>query len=80
MGGDVLLLFYFILFISTLFFFFKPSNGRAQIADGDIGREVAIPIHMIFPRLFTCPTLATDNFKIGAGGAARAIFFYGKYG
>eukprot|EP00164_Ancoracysta_twista_P016024 GFYU01026717.1.p1 GENE.GFYU01026717.1~~GFYU01026717.1.p1 ORF type:complete len:299 (-),score=51.96 GFYU01026717.1:217-1113(-) len=35
-----------------------------QIADGDICRNVVIPIHMVFPRLFTCPSLATRNFKI----------------
>jgi hypothetical protein len=23
-----------------------------------------IPIYMIFPRLFTCPTLLTDTFKV----------------
>jgi len=35
-----------------------------QIADGDVARGLAIPMHMIFPRLFTCPTLVTDNFKV----------------
>ncbi|XP_078464428.1 vacuolar protein sorting-associated protein 26C isoform X3 [Lampetra fluviatilis] len=35
-----------------------------QIAEGDVCRGVAIPIHMVFPRLFTCPTLQTTNFKI----------------
>lgn len=36
-----------------------------QIGDGDIERGVKIPIYMIFPRLFTCPTLKTGNFRIG---------------
>jgi len=36
-----------------------------QVADGDVCRKLPIPIYMIFPRLFTCPTLATSNFKIG---------------
>ena len=36
-----------------------------QIADGDVCRNMAIPIYMIFPRLFTCPTLSTNNFKVG---------------
>lgn len=36
-----------------------------QIGDGDVPRDVKIPIYMIFPRLFSCPTLATSNFKIG---------------
>lgn len=35
-----------------------------QIADGDICRRMTIPLYMIFPRLFTCPTLETPNFKI----------------
>jgi hypothetical protein len=36
-----------------------------QVGEGDVQRDMAIPIHMIFPRLFTCPTLITDNFKVG---------------
>jgi len=35
-----------------------------QVADGNICRNIKIPIFMVFPRLFTCPTLATRNFKI----------------
>ncbi|CAG5131257.1 unnamed protein product [Candidula unifasciata] len=35
-----------------------------QIADGDVARNVAIPIYMVFPRLFTCPSLSTNNFKV----------------
>ena len=35
-----------------------------QIADGDICRDIMIPIFMIFPRLFTCPTLSTSTFKV----------------
>ncbi|KAF8792438.1 Vacuolar protein sorting-associated protein like [Argiope bruennichi] len=35
-----------------------------QIGEGDVCRNILIPIHMIFPRLFTCPTLKTNNFKI----------------
>jgi len=35
-----------------------------QISDGDVCRGIAIPIFMVFPRLFTCPTLATRTFKI----------------
>ncbi|XP_070548662.1 vacuolar protein sorting-associated protein 26C-like isoform X2 [Ptychodera flava] len=35
-----------------------------QIAEGDVCRGFTIPIFMIFPRLFTCPTLATSNFKV----------------
>ncbi|KAL5019852.1 hypothetical protein ScPMuIL_002744 [Solemya velum] len=35
-----------------------------QVADGDVCRGLSIPIYMIFPRLFTCPTLSTNNFKV----------------
>lgn len=35
-----------------------------QIAEGDVCRGLEIPIHMIFPRLFTCPSIATRTFKI----------------
>ena len=35
-----------------------------QIGEGDVCRNVSMPIYMIFPRLFTCPTLNTNNFKI----------------
>eukprot|EP00053_Salpingoeca_punica_P007542 m.68762 g.68762 ORF g.68762 m.68762 type:complete len:296 (-) comp14199_c0_seq1:179-1066(-) len=35
-----------------------------QIAEGDVCRDMPIPIYMIFPRLFTCPTLLTDTFKV----------------
>jgi len=35
-----------------------------QIGDGDVCRGMSIPMHMIFPRLFTCPTIAAKNFKV----------------
>ncbi|XP_030745066.1 vacuolar protein sorting-associated protein 26C [Sitophilus oryzae] len=35
-----------------------------QIGDGDIAQNIPILIYMVFPRLFTCPTLITTNFKI----------------
>jgi len=35
-----------------------------QIGTGNVMRNVPIPIHMVFPRLFTCPTLSTPNFKL----------------
>lgn len=34
-----------------------------QIADGDPPRGIPISIHMIFPRLFTCPSVAAKTFK-----------------
>ena len=35
-----------------------------QIADGNVYPKLQIPIYMVFPRLFSCPTLITNNFKI----------------
>ncbi|XP_035669415.1 vacuolar protein sorting-associated protein 26C-like [Branchiostoma floridae] len=35
-----------------------------QIGEGDVCRGLTLPIYMIFPRLFTCPTLITSNFKV----------------
>lgn len=35
-----------------------------QIADGNVCPKIHIPIYMAFPRLFTCPSLQTRNFKI----------------
>ena len=61
-----------LLFRSTLKFYLfeKPFKlvteiQNIQIGEGDVPRSISIPIYMIFPRLFTCPTLCTTNFKIG---------------
>ena len=35
-----------------------------QICDGNVCPKLQIPIYMTFPRLFTCPSLQTRNFKI----------------
>lgn len=35
-----------------------------QICDGNVCPKLHIPIYMTFPRLFTCPSLQTRNFKI----------------
>lgn len=34
---------------------------NVQIGWGDVCRQMAIPIYMIFPRLFTCPTMLTSR-------------------
>lgn len=36
-----------------------------QIADGNVCAKLQIPIYMVLPRLFTCPTLESKNFKVG---------------
>eukprot|EP01094_Clydonella_sp_ATCC50884_P022388 TRINITY_DN5124_c0_g1_i1.p1 TRINITY_DN5124_c0_g1~~TRINITY_DN5124_c0_g1_i1.p1 ORF type:complete len:297 (-),score=88.83 TRINITY_DN5124_c0_g1_i1:288-1178(-) len=35
-----------------------------QIADGNVARGISIPLYMVFPRLFTCPTTAARTFKV----------------
>lgn len=35
-----------------------------QIAEGNVCPKLQIPIYMTFPRLFTCPTLISKNFKV----------------
>jgi len=35
-----------------------------QIADGNVVRGLAIPIYMVFPRLFTCATTVSKQFKV----------------
>ncbi len=35
-----------------------------QIADGNPPRGIPISIHMIFPRLFTCPSVVAKSFKV----------------
>lgn len=46
-------------------YFSATEIQNIQIGEGDVCRNIAIPIYMVFPRLFTCPTLVTTNFKIG---------------
>mmetsp|Transcript_34710 Transcript_34710/g.79172 ORF Transcript_34710/g.79172 Transcript_34710/m.79172 type:complete len:298 (+) Transcript_34710:3-896(+) len=35
-----------------------------QVADGNVTRKFEIPLYMIFPRLFTCPTVSVKQFKV----------------
>ncbi|XP_047027299.1 vacuolar protein sorting-associated protein 26C isoform X1 [Helicoverpa zea] len=35
-----------------------------QVGEGDVCRARDVPLHMVLPRLFTCPTTTTVNFKI----------------
>lgn len=31
-----------------------------QVGDGDVPRGLAIPLYMVFPRIFTCPTSISE--------------------
>lgn len=49
-----------------------------QIAEGDVCHGLPIPIYMVFPRLFTCPTLETTNFKVGESHHFFICIFFFK--
>lgn len=46
------------------FYFQVTEIQTIQIADGNILPKQQIPLYMIFPRLFSCPSLTSKNFKI----------------
>eukprot|EP00516_Mucochytrium_quahogii_P000237 CAMPEP_0203761418 /NCGR_PEP_ID=MMETSP0098-20131031/14505_1 /ASSEMBLY_ACC=CAM_ASM_000208 /TAXON_ID=96639 /ORGANISM=" , Strain NY0313808BC1" /LENGTH=310 /DNA_ID=CAMNT_0050655405 /DNA_START=1723 /DNA_END=2655 /DNA_ORIENTATION=- len=35
-----------------------------QIGDGDVCRQMMLPLYVVFPRLITCPTMLTDRFRV----------------
>jgi hypothetical protein len=35
-----------------------------QIGEGDVVREMVVPMYMVFPRLFSCPTVIAAGFRI----------------
>lgn len=35
-----------------------------QIGEGNVCRDMVVPMYMVFPRLFSCPTVIASNFKI----------------
>lgn len=35
-----------------------------QVADGDVARGVELPIHLVLPRLYTCPTVDADSWGV----------------
>lgn len=49
----------------TILFISATEIQNIQIGEGNVCTNLPIPIYMIFPRLFTCPTLSTSNFKVG---------------
>jgi hypothetical protein len=47
-----------------------------QIGDGDVCRNFSVPLYMVFPRLFSCPTLITSTFQIE--WEVNLIIIYGE--
>lgn len=35
-----------------------------QVATGDVSRALSIPLHMVFPRYFSCPSTVTNAFQL----------------
>eukprot|EP01039_Chlorochromonas_danica_P000118 gene117-126_t len=35
-----------------------------QIGDGNVCRNLSVPMYMVFPRVFSCPTISTNTFRI----------------
>ena len=35
-----------------------------QIGEGNISRNLVVPMYMVFPRLFSCPTISTPTFAL----------------
>lgn len=35
-----------------------------QLVDGDVCRDLVIPMYLVFPRLFTCPTTHREGFSV----------------
>lgn len=53
------------VYLQLTLFVLVTEIQNVQIGDGEVSsHQLPIPIYMIFPRLFTCPTLITNNFKI----------------
>ncbi|KAJ7528568.1 hypothetical protein O6H91_15G008400 [Diphasiastrum complanatum] len=42
----------------------KTEIQTTQLADGDICRGLTLPIYIILPRLYTCPTLSAGSFAV----------------
>lgn len=43
----------------------RPAEvKRTQVVEGDVTRGLAVPIHVFFPRLFACPSLATEGLSV----------------
>ncbi len=45
-----------------------------QVADGDVARGVELPIHLVLPRLYTCPTVDADSWGVEFELGVCAVF------
>jgi len=35
-----------------------------QVADGDVIRDMEIPLYMMFPKIYSCPTVIHPKFQV----------------
>ena len=35
-----------------------------QVADGDVIRDMEIPLYMLFPKIYSCPTVKHEKFSV----------------
>jgi hypothetical protein len=58
--------------------FKEPTEVQSlQIADGDVRKGAKIPLYMLFPRQFTCPTTFYKKFKVEFEINLSILFFDG---
>ncbi len=43
---------------------FATEVQNIQVADGDVIREMEIPLYMMFPKIYSCPTVIHTKFQI----------------
>ena len=43
---------------------FATEVQNIQVADGDVIREMEIPLYMMFPKIYSCPTVTHAKFSI----------------
>mgnify|MGYP002390860175 CR=1 FL=1 len=50
-----------------------------QMCDGDVPLNLELPLQMVFPRLFTCPTVTAKTFKIEFEVSLMIMFDDGRH-
>lgn len=43
---------------------FATEVQNIQVADGDVIRDMEIPLYMMFPKIYSCPSVAHAKFSI----------------
>lgn len=43
---------------------FATEVQNIQVADGDVIRDMEIPLYMLFPKLYSCPSVIHTKFSV----------------